>query len=207
MRIVCVSDTHGAHQNVKVPEGDVFIFAGDASICSWEMYHNFDKWLKTIPCKHKIVVAGNHDSLPYENYLTNQRFRLENAHYLCHNIITIEDIKFFGSPFSKEYNGWFFMASEEHLQYKWKQIPEDTDVLITHGPAYGWLDQNVDGKHCGSKTLRTRLEEIKPKYHITGHIHEASAVLQTEHTTVINCSFLDENYKFKFQPKVFDFEK
>jgi len=206
MRFVCVSDTHRHRWNLSIPKGDVFIFAGDAGLNKWSDIIDFNLWANCIPCKHKLFIAGNHDGGVFYN--SHQiKGLLSNWVYLENDVIEIEGIKLFGSPYSKEFNNWFFMKDENGLNEIWKTIPEDIDIVVTHGPAYGWLDQNVDCENCGSKTLKIRLEEIKPKYHITGHLHEASGVLQTEHTTVINCSVLDEKYNLTFEPKVFDFEK
>lgn len=198
MKLVCMSDTHVNHERIIVPEGDIFIFAGDAHLVNSLLVQSFDEWLKTIPCRHKIVIAGNHDLIPYERHLNNKRFHLENAHYLCHSGITLSGINFFGSPFTKEYNGWYFMLSEENLGYKWKQVPDSTDVLITHGPAYGVLDQNRLGNKCGSTTLKYALERIKPKIHIFGHIHESNGHSSNDICDSYNVSVTDDMYKLKF---------
>jgi len=65
------------------------------------------------------------------------------------------------------------MLSEKELKKKWALIPENTDILITHGPPFGMLDKNIDGTYCGSKSLSDNLLRLNLKVHIFGHIHEA----------------------------------
>jgi len=206
-KICAISDTHLNHWNITIPDCDIFIHAGDSNCRTITELIDFNNWIKQINAKFKIYVAGNHCSICEKLNINEIKNYLQDCIYLENETLIIDNIKFFGSPYSKEFNGWSFMAYEHKLKEIWDKIPEDTDIVITHGPAYGWLDQNVHGEHCGSETLRARFEEIKPKYHITGHLHEASNILQTEYTTIINASVLDENYKLKFQPKVFYFEK
>ena len=62
LRFVAISDTHNKHADLVVPPGDVLIHAGDVT---WggtlAEVEAFNAWLGTLPHKHKIVVAGNHD--------------------------------------------------------------------------------------------------------------------------------------------------
>lgn len=64
VRFVCMADTHSLIHNIKfnIPDGDVFIHAGDFSKCGHkDEVTSFNKWLETLPHKHKIVIAGNHE--------------------------------------------------------------------------------------------------------------------------------------------------
>ena len=67
MKLVCISDTHRMYKRINVPKGDVFIHAGDIEIynCLSEL-RDFNKWLDSLPHKHKIVIAGNHDRFFYQ---------------------------------------------------------------------------------------------------------------------------------------------
>lgn len=207
IKIVCVSDSHGKHNQLQIPKCDLFIFAGDSNITSFDKLLEFNKWLGTIDAPKKIVIAGNHCSfLEQMDYYQTCSF-FTNATYLASNHVKVFGLKIFGSPMSKEFRNWSFMGSENKLQMYWDLIETDTDIVITHGPAYGWLDKNVDGENCGSVSLRNKLEELKIPYHITGHIHEQSNILKTKYTTIINASVLDEKYQLKFEPKVFYIEK
>ena len=97
------------------------------------------------------------------------------------------------------------MGNEERLAQIYQHIPENTDIVISHGPAFGILDV-VGWKNQGSQALRYRIDEIKPKYLISGHIHEDRGFLQKEFTTYINASILDERYQFVHEPILFDYE-
>ena len=61
-RVVCISDTHGQHTPLDVPNGDVLVFAGDAcSAGTPGEWAAFCRWLGDLPHAHKVVVPGNHD--------------------------------------------------------------------------------------------------------------------------------------------------
>ena len=130
----------------------------------------------------------------------------KNIHYLCNDSIEIEGIRFFGSPYSPAFGyGWAFNGFSDDLKKIWNIIPEKTDVIITHCPPFGINDQ-VRGISMGCPFLRDKIKEIKPKYHICGHIHEAYGVYQDEHTIYINASLLDEYYKMVNEPVEIEYE-
>ena len=186
MKIIALSDTHGLHKNAIVPDGDILIHAGD--FCNWgvkDEVKSFNKWLGTLPHKHKIVIAGNHDICLDPNCRDprtgNHKYDghqlITNAHYLENESIEIEGIKFWGSPFTPMFMDWAFMMNDPSLEGVWAKIPEDTEVLITHGPAYGILDEvfrasRETGDCVGSTSLLKRIQKLKNlKYHLFGHIH------------------------------------
>lgn len=206
VKITALSDMHTKHHGVSVPKCDICIFAGDAHITSIDRLNEFDNWLSTIPAQHIIYVAGNHDSL-FENKCMRAEYLLKNCIYLENERVEIEGIKIYGSPFSKYFNGWSFMLHEDSLKDIWDMIPEDTDILITHGPAWQRLDINEQREYCGSKTLRQRVDKIKPRVHICGHIHESYGEMKTDYGKVINASILDDKYKLKNEPKVIYYNK
>jgi Icc-related predicted phosphoesterase len=104
---------------------------------------DFDDWLGTLPHKHKIVICGNHD-LCFEDNPKEARKLMKNAHYLEDETIEIEGLKFYGSPWQPEFHNWAFNLNRgEEIKKKWDLIPNDTDVLITHGPPYGILDKEA----------------------------------------------------------------
>lgn len=90
----------------------------------------------------------------------------------------VEGYKFFGSPYCTEFYDWGFMVKDEVLTEKYGQIPDDTEILVTHQPPYNILDWFPstplnDPKRCGSKVLADELNKrLRPLYHIFGHIHE-----------------------------------
>ena len=212
MRLVCISDTHTLHSEIDIPDGDVLIHAGD--FCSYgqiEEYPSFNTWLNGLPHKHKILIAGNHDKFveKYPNIMTYKTER-NNFVYLQDQSHTIDGIKFYGSPWQPEFYNWAFNLPRNgaELQAKWDNIPSDTDVLITHGPPHGILDlapkPNGGTEHVGCELLRKRVMEVKPKFHIFGHIHEGYGTEEHDGTTFINACTCDGNYRPVNKPIIID---
>ena len=56
-----------------------------------------------------------------------------------------------------------------------KVIPKNIDILLTHGPAYGILDE-VNGEHVGCEDLLNELDTICPKVLVCGHLHSAHGI-------------------------------
>lgn len=198
MRIVCLSDTHGHHHKAKVPDGDVFVFAGDLMNTGTKVKEltSFNKWLGTLPHKNKIVVAGNHDRL-FETNPPLAQALLTNATYLQDSGVEIAGVKFWGSPWQPEYMNWAFNLPRggEELKRRWDEIPQDTDVLITHTPPYGCLDVE-HAQSLGCELLRDRMITAPSlKLHVFGHIHDGSGIVNTDTTTYVNASFLNSRYQ------------
>jgi Icc-related predicted phosphoesterase len=181
MKIFAISDTHGRHEQVQIPEGtDMLIHAGDFSnIKSPSFNHNevnkFLMWLEQQPVKYKVIIAGNHDTSIESRFITKNDFKDKGIIYLEHESIEIEGIKIFGSPYTPEYCNWAFNRKREKLGKIWESIPDDIDVLITHGPPKGILDSASRDKHLnenvGCSDLLKRVLKIQPKIHIYGHLH------------------------------------
>lgn len=189
MKIVALSDTHAEHRHVTVPDGDVLVFAGDLMTCGRRFAEvvSFCQWFKSQPHKYKILVAGNHDRL-FESQLPMCRGEMgATVRYLQDSGTEIDGIKFWGSPYQPWFMDWAFNVHRgEQIKRHWDLIPADTDVLITHGPAYGVLDQMTPegltsswgskliippSEHLGCEELRTAVDRVNPKVHIFGHIH------------------------------------
>ena len=96
----------------------------------------------------------------------------------------------------------------KYIKPHWDMIPLDTDIVVTHGPPYGHGDslamqfRRDNESRVGCVDLMNRLVEVKPKVSIFGHIHEGYGVTGNEHTTFINASCLNENYK-PINPPIF----
>jgi len=206
IKICCFSDTHNQHRRLKIPECDILIFAGDAGITSYEKLEDFNNWLGSLNVKHRIITMGNHDRYCEEIYRNNCKLFFTNAIYLENESVQIEGIRFWGSPYSKIFNNWSFMADDDYLAHIWEYIPDNTDIVITHGPAFGILDV-VGWQSEGSQSLRKRIDEIKPKIHIHGHIHECYGFIKREHTEHINASILDGAYNFVNEPVEFEYNR
>jgi Icc-related predicted phosphoesterase len=196
MKCVVISDTHGMHEQIIVPDGDVLIHAGDI-LGQGTLFEldEFNDWLGSLPHKHKIVVAGNHDWC-FEDSERASRGLLSNAIYLRDESVIIDGVHFYGAPWQPHFMNWAFNLNRgDELRQKWQLIPNDTDVLITHGPAAGILDQVADGKHVGCEELAKTIINIKPKFHVFGHIHEGYGIVESEYTTSINACINTEKYK------------
>jgi len=206
MRIVAIGDTHTQHHDVKVPEGDVLLFAGDGEFRSIFDLIEFNNWLSTLKHEHIIVIAGNHDFF-CEEYPHQVKEYLTEAVYLKNERYTLpKGISLWGSPMTQTFMDWAFMESEENLdRYYWSKIPKNTDILLVHGPAYKHLDIGRPRYgNLGSKTLARKIEELEIHYVIHGHIHGSYGIEKTDKTTYINCSVLDEDYQLVNEPIVID---
>jgi len=184
MRIVCVSDTHARHHLTVVPDGDVLVHAGDITRRGkLEDVEAFDRWLGTLPHRHKVVICGNHDFC-FQEQAAEARARITNAIYLEDSGCEIDGIRFYGSPWQPYFGGWAFnLPRGEELARVWAKIPSGVDVLITHGPPAGILDLTHAGDHCGCVDLFARVFEVKPQLHVFGHIHESAG--RSDHDGII----------------------
>ncbi|MGD9899925.1 MAG: metallophosphatase domain-containing protein [Calditrichaceae bacterium] len=205
MRIVAFSDTHGYHDKIIVPDGDILIFAGD--MCtkrSLQSVEQFNRFLAGLPHKYKIVIAGNHD-FPFERQPHEARELITNAIYLQDESTEIEGIHFYGSPWQPWFFDWAFnLKRGPALKEKWDLIPSNTEILITHSPPSGVFDL-VGYKHVGCEELTTALMRIKPKYHIFGHIHEGYGMKEMNGTTYINAAICNSRFEPGNKPVVFDY--
>src|SRR6266852_5039220 len=166
MRVVFTSDTHEKHYGLAVPDGDVFVHAGDFTMTGEPVYvDSFNTWLGHLPHKHKIVIAGNHDrsfDIDPEKALVYGQERLPNTTYLLNTGVEIEGFKFWGSPYTPFFHSdyWKFHYKPLEAKAMWAQIPEGLDVLITHGPAHRHLDKTMEGDNAGCYELFRRMREL-----------------------------------------------
>ncbi len=205
LRVVAISDTHGYHEKLKVPDGDLLIHAGDiAGRGEWRELSDFNIWLGALPHRHKVVIAGNHDFW-FERFPGKARAMLSNATYLQDEAVEIEGRLLYGSPWQPEFGDWAFnLPRGEQLARVWQKIPESTDILVTHGPPAGILDLTVNGDLCGCADLRQRIAEVRPRLHVFGHIHEAYGRIEQDGTTYVNASSVNFRYKPVNEPVVLE---
>ena len=179
MKIWHISDTHREHSFLEIPECDMVIHSGDAtnprdSIKSLIEMREFVEWFSKLDIKYKIFVAGNHDVCIERGLILPSEM---DFIYLENTTIEIEGIRIFGSPYTPSFgNGWAFNKSRSSLSSFWNSIiPDDTDIIVTHGPPKGILDlaykdiNNIE--NCGDKALLNRIKEINPILSLFGHIH------------------------------------
>lgn len=195
-RIVACSDTHRSHWEIKVPEGDLFIFAGDNDITDLITLHDFNDWLGTIKAKNKIVVAGNHDFELERIGKYECKRLLTNCIYLENEFMEIDGFKIWGSPYSPFFNNWAFMQPDNMLKEIWDTIPLETEILVTHTMPYGILDGVLPRmQSVGSLTLKDAVQRVQPYIQIGGHLHESYGQYTDGKTDFYNVSVLDEQYQ------------
>ena len=201
MKLVLISDTHQQHEGIKIPPCDVLIHAGDltgrGSPARTQMTL---EWLDKQPAKHVVCIAGNHDFF-FENYPEAARDLIANTRvvYLQDSGVEISGVKFWGSPWTPEFMNWAFMYPHNRAG-QWDKIPEDTQVLITHGPPFGVMDrthpERFDSERLGCPILWKAVERIQPKIHVFGHIHGGYGHAHGKpETHFYNASQLNEEYK------------
>jgi Icc-related predicted phosphoesterase len=190
LTLVLLSDTHELRE-VDVPDGHILIHAGDFTMFSRSLsaVEGFNAWLGELKHRTKICVPGNH-----EFFLANdpsRRSLLSNASILINESIEVEGLKIWGSPVTPLANAAFGMSSAEDRRRLYAQIPEDTDVLVTHGPPYGILDSTPEsGFHSGCRELFDAVMRVKPTLHVFGHVHGAYGIFQTDDTVFVNAALI-----------------
>ena len=117
---------------------------------------------------------------------------------------------FYGSPWQPYFHNWAFNLPRNgaELEEKWAMIPPRTDILITHGPSWGYVDQ-VKGRpeHLGCELLTAYIDNIKPKIHVCGHIHSGYGYAYDGITHYFNASVLNERYNFENKPFNIEWDK
>jgi Icc-related predicted phosphoesterase len=178
------------HGKIKdMPEADILIHAGDfTSVGERADIISFNSWLgKQTQYKHIIVIAGNHDK-SFESAPQVSEALMTNCTYLKDSHVMIDGFKIYGSPWQPMFFNWAFNVPRDLMWKKWELIPDDTDILITHGPAEGYGGMTSRGEEAGCAALRQKLLELKPLAHICGHIHEGYGVYNNGYTQIVNAS-------------------
>ena len=218
MRITFISDTHTRQGQIPysdLPGGDLLIHAGDIMNSGYNKNDIFDflHWYDSIPgYDKKIFIAGNHDRM-FENDPEEVKeilkqypniIYLQDEVYEIYDLETDKSIKLYGSPWQPEFYSWAFNMQRNSIQLsgKWEAIPDDTDILITHGPAWGSVD-TVAGRpwdNLGCELLAERIQRFRPKIHVCGHIHSGYDIDTIDGIHYINASVLDERYEYTQKP-------
>ncbi|THF69328.1 metallophosphoesterase [Deinococcus sp. Arct2-2] len=197
MKIVCISDTHNLHDTVVVPDGDVLVHAGDYSMQGHVAETQaFLTWFASQPHRHKVFVAGNHDFIFEKREQQARAMVPPGVIYLDDEGMTLEGVRFWGSPVTPFFHHWAFNRHPSSIGRSWDLIPDDTDVLITHGPPSGRLDRLASGQTVGCPQLWEALEtRLRPRLHVFGHIHEGYGQVSGGGRTSVNASIVDEYYR------------
>lgn len=226
MRIVTLSDTHSFNERIGarageddlipadfVPDGDVLIHSGDLTDTG-KTNQIFDAyaWLSRMPHERIIVTPGNHDfgfeRVPQILQALKDKFpRIET---LIDQETMLDGFRVYGSPFTPWFHDWSFNfspgpAGEMQAEDKWDQIPDDTAILITHGPPYGTLDRTLRGEYVGDTALEVRVAQLKDlKLHVFGHIHEGYGTERVGDVLHVNACTCDHLYDPVNKPIVVD---
>lgn len=213
MKIVCISDTHNCGQRVRVPEGDVLVHSGDATISGTRSeIAGFAEWFGQLPHKHKIFVAGNHDWLFQRDNDLARKLLGPRIVYLQDSAVEIDGVKIYGSPWQPRFYEWAFNLNRgAEIAKQWELIPDDVDVLVTHGPPKGILDRvphPFGFSHEGCEELLKRVAQIaeagRIRAHIFGHIHFGHGVERKNGMVFVNASICDEDYMPTNRPVVIE---
>jgi len=165
---------------------------------------DFIDWMNDLDFKHKIFIAGNHDRLlelrNHERDILLGRLD-DNVIYLEESEIVIEGIKIYGTPYQPTFRDWAFnlLRHGEELASKYAAIPDDTDILITHTPPKGILDE-VGLHNTGTNVLLSNVQRVAPKIHAFGHIHECPGTKRVSPTLFINAAQVDRSYNVVNEP-------
>lgn len=202
IKVTAISDLHGDRPTLK--GGDLLIIAGDLTARDrLSEYQEFCIWLHKQPYERKIVISGNHDvRIQKEPFKFDEQ--ITGVAYLCDSMTEYKGLKVYGTPWTPYFQGVnpecaaFMLNSEFQLKDKFDLIPEDTDILVTHGPCYQRLDKTLWGDDAGSRSLRERVDHLrgkKLKYHIHGHIHESYGKHVEGGLTTLNVARMDRSYR------------
>lgn len=209
MRIVAVADTHLFHQELTVPDGDVFVHAGD--MCrggDLEELAVAAQWILSLPHRHKVIISGNHDWAFSLSPAAALALFGRAVTYLQDSGATIDGVRFWGSPWQPAYNEWAWnLPRGRALAERWALIPDGVDVLVTHGPPAGIGDRYgahgyIGHDRSGCEDLRARVLQVLPRLHLFGHIHQDGGLWQQGATTFANVT----TWECERAPTVIDFE-
>lgn len=214
MRFCATSDVHNLWDELRLEPADVLLLAGDLTEGSWADFRRMLDFLSKLDYEHKVVIGGNHDEW-FEHGVAQKvlkhQFSEAGVTYLFHEPMTLtvngHVVKLFGSPYVPRFSNMAFERDEMVLERLYSDIPDRLDLLVTHGPPLGVLDQNHMGKKCGSSALAKAVADKKPKVHVFGHIHEGYGALLGENGVSLNvaaCGMDDRLEVFVNPPVIFD---
>lgn len=186
MNILHLSDTHSRHRAMaNLPEADVVVHSGDFCMVGTEAEAiDFLNWFCDLPYAHKIFICGNHDDCLYGANIDGLD---SNVHYLCNSGVEIDGVKFYGVPmFTND-------GITDRQSRNIANIPADTDVLVTHSPAYGILDFD-DNINYGDRQLLTKVMDVTLRLHLFGHIHAQHGITTKHGITFSNGAIMNANY-------------
>jgi Icc-related predicted phosphoesterase len=208
LTIVCIADTHSLHRDLDIPDGDILIHAGDFTMFSKSVAAilDFNDWLGELPHPSKILVPGNHEFFLESD--PSRRRLISNATVLINEAVEIAGLKIWGSPVTPLYGGAFGLSSPADRTRLYAGIPEEVDILVTHGPPYGILDRSPGTPHhAGCPQLLEAVTRLRPKLHVFGHVHGAHGMVSTDNTLFLNAALLGPEGDLSASPIVLQMPK
>lgn len=211
LKLVLLSDTHTMHDKINVPAGDVLIHAGDMALDGrLSEVQDTLNWLNNQPHPYVVAIAGNHD-FALERPRHRQDIDFGRVIYLENSSVNIKGKNFWGSPVTPWFYNWAFNVHRgAPIRRYWDEIPDAglIDVLITHGPPLGILDQAHPGgdsrmvatDHLGCEELAERIKISQPLVHVFGHIHGSYGKFENSTTKFFNASVVNEAYRVVNDP-------
>ena len=214
MKIAMISDAHTYWDTITVPECDLLISAGDYSNRGEpQSIVRFHEWMSRQPARHKISVQGNHEvrvQMAYELMRRAVQGIDPDIHFVEEGLIAIEDVRIWCSAFTPRFFDWAYLEDRgPSIAKHWERIPDDVDVLVTHGPPHGILDTVKEGwpDHLGCVDLMYRVKQLKNlKLHVFGHIHGGSGERLVDGVQFVNAAVCNERYAPVNPVRVFDLE-
>jgi Icc-related predicted phosphoesterase len=212
-RIVAISDTHGYHEDLEIPKGDLLVHCGDFTrgLDSLRELPAFSEWMTSQPTEVKLLCPGNHDCIFEEQPdLAKQMFSGLSETF---GSILMFNHSFFMSSYQRIFCNWAFNREEEERERMYNSVPSDltdqTQVLVSHAPPWSILDTS-QGKNLGCKPLYDFKERMpRLKLHLFGHIHGQGTLTPTKigNTLYVNCAVLNDKYELVRKPVVIDIEE
>jgi Icc-related predicted phosphoesterase len=219
MKIILISDTHSKHHELTDDlmflyheHGDdvLLLHAGDVSNRGLiNEINDFTTWFGNLPFKYKVFIAGNHDFGFEDVRHSNEPGILipEGVIYLQDEMVEVNGVKIYGSPWQPRFYDWAFNVDRgDAIAEKWMLIPSDADIVITHGPVHGIVDSTPQGLRVGCEELYKKIIEIKPKIHLSGHIHHSRGYREFNDTLFVNACCLNERYTYQNKPLMIEYD-
>jgi Icc-related predicted phosphoesterase len=201
MNAMFISDTHGQHEDVLLPHGNMIIHAGNITKNGTPAEAvNFLQWFARLKYNYKIFIAGTHDHFFENEPALAKRLIPAGVIYLEESGVEIGGLKIWGSPYNSFNHGSAFSRPEDKAIGHWEKIPDDSDMVIIHTPAYGVLDENANGEHEGSKDLLRKLIRVEPRYFVCGHRPSTRGYEYRYGIHFINASVTNDEFKIAHKP-------
>ena len=203
MKTFLISDTHGHHRQVIIPEGtECIIHSGDST--NWHdwlrnqpEFEDFLDWFTNIDVKYKVLIPGNHDAWALKKYNVD-KVKERGIIFNEHGYESVNDRLMFLSAYTPTFGNWHFMKDRQKLSRYWEELIEGIDVLVTHGPPKGILDiarkyygKKEEGRYygevmefCGDNALFKHVNRVNPKVHTFGHIHNNDDIINYGSRTI-----------------------